>query len=143
MTEREVIERHLRDMADMVSVLRQHSGATADELKSDKVVLLAVQHALQRAIQNLLDIGTHMLSRKGINDWDEYRQVIVKLGAADVIPTEFAENISAMAGLRNILIHAYTEIDLESVSAILAEQLDDFDEFARYISAHLDAGTQT
>ena len=137
MIHREVIDSHLRDLDKMVAELQRHQGKSLDELRAEQTVLLAVEHALQRAIQNLMDIGMHILSGAGINDWDDYRGAILKLGEARVLPPEFAERICGMAGLRNILVHGYLAIDVEKVWDVMHHRLDDFRYFARHIVEYL------
>jgi uncharacterized protein YutE (UPF0331/DUF86 family) len=142
MIHREVIDRHLKDLEKMVAALQLHQSKSLDELRADQLVSLAVEHALQRAIQNLLDIGMHLLSGAGINDWDDYRGAILKLGETGVLPPAFAEHISGMAGLRNILVHGYLEIDIEKVWDILHHRLDDFRTFARHVVEYLEGKGQ-
>ena len=138
MIQRDVIERHLQDMAAMLAELERHSGKTPDELRADQTALLAVEHALQRAIQNLLDIALHLLAGLGINDWDDYRGAILKLGQTQVIPLDFSERICDMAGTRNILVHGYIEVDAERIQEVLAHHLNDFRDFARYVVDYLE-----
>lgn len=138
MIHREVIDRHLKDLERMVAALQRHQDKSLDELCADQLVSLAVEHALQRAIQNLLDISMHLLSGSGINDWDDYRGAILKLGETGVLPPAFAEQICGMAGLRNILVHGYLEIDIEKVWDILHHRLDDFRTFARHVVEYLE-----
>lgn len=40
-----------------------------------------------------------------------------------------------MAGLRNLLVHGYAEVDDERVVAILKDRLDDFDRLRRRLAA--------
>ena len=117
----------------MLVELERHQDKSIAELKAEQTVLLAVEHALQRAIQNVLDISMHVLSGSGQNDWDDYRGAIVKLGDVEILPRAFADRIADMAGLRNILVHGYIEVDLEKVQMILQHHLDDFRDFSRYI----------
>ena len=140
MIRQDVLDRHLQDMEDMVTELRRHQHKPVEELRAERMVLLAIERALERAIQNLLDIGMHILSGAGINDWDDYRGVILKLGAEGIIPPEFARRIEGMAGVRNILVHSYIEVDIGKIREILQNQLDDFSTFAGYIVEYLKKG---
>lgn len=137
MIQREVIDRHLLDMKAMVAELQRHQGLSVDELQTDRLVLLAVERALQRAIQNLIDISMHVLSGAGINDWDDYRGVILKLGEESIVPAEFAQRICGMAGTRNILVHGYIRVEVEKIRDLLQHHLDDFGTFAVYIVEYL------
>ena len=71
------------------------------------------------------------------NDISDYTDVIVRLGAAGILPKQFSEKIKPMAGFRNILVHEYTEIDLREVYRVLQENLSDFEIFGKYIEAYL------
>jgi uncharacterized protein YutE (UPF0331/DUF86 family) len=52
-------------------------------------------------------LEAHLLASEIKNDWEDYGEVILKLGKHGVIPEEFSDQIKGMAGLRNILIHEY------------------------------------
>jgi uncharacterized protein YutE (UPF0331/DUF86 family) len=84
-------------------------------------------------IQNLLDIGGHLLASEIKNDWEDYGEVILKLGNHGIVPQEFSDQIKGMAGLRNILIHEYLRIDLNKLFDYLKYRLEDFIQFIRYI----------
>ena len=45
----------------------------------------------------------------------------------------------AVAGFRNALVHSSLNVDVELVADVLAERLDDFEEFARYVENWLAA----
>ena len=127
----------------MVAELQRHRGLSPDELRADRTALLAVERALQRAIQNLLDISMHILSEANVSDWDDYRGVIVKLGEKGIVPAEFAERISGMAGTRNVLVHGYVEVAVERLLDILRDHLDDFGTFAGHIVEYLETQRKT
>ncbi|MCC6545046.1 MAG: DUF86 domain-containing protein [Nitrospirae bacterium] len=69
--------------------------------------------------------------------FEDYVDVIDKLGEREVIPSEFSQTIRGMAGFRNILIHEYAAVDIKKVYHVLHNQLDDFRKFAEYIDAYL------
>jgi len=48
-----------------------------------------------------------------------------------------ADKISPLAGLRNILVHDYLDIDLEKIHSLLTNNLSDFTQFAREISKNV------
>ena len=92
-----------------------------------------VEKGLEILIQNLLDIGAHLLASEIKNDWEDYGEVILKLGNHGIVPQEFSDQIKGMAGLRNILIHEYLRIDLNKLFDYLKYRLEDFIQFIRYI----------
>ncbi len=127
---REVVEKRLADLAVRVARLRTFQAMSAEELRKDWVKLGVVERLLQTAIQNVIDIGAHVLADLGDNAWDEYRDIPERLAAHGVLPAELVPSLRAMIGLRNILVHQYLDVDVEKISAVLRKNLDDFDRFA-------------
>lgn len=138
MTRRDTVERHLQDLEDMLAELEVLRGRSVDELRADRTSLLALEHALQRAIQNVLDIAAHILSDMAVNQWEDYREAATKLGEQGVVTSELAERLASMAGLRNILVHGYIDLDVARLASLVDSQLDDFRTFARAILEYLD-----
>jgi uncharacterized protein YutE (UPF0331/DUF86 family) len=63
----------------------------------------AVERALQLAIQVVVDIATHILSTAANLTPEDYRDAILNLAEAGVIPSDYANRIAGMAGFRNVL----------------------------------------
>ena len=107
-----------------------------DEFEKDLSLIWVVEKGLEILIQNLLDIGAHILASEIKNDWDDYGEVIIKLGKHGVIPQEFSDQIKGMAGLRKILIHEYLRVDRKKLIDYLRYRLEDFVQFIRYIRVY-------
>lgn len=130
--DRRVVNRRLTALRRSVAVLRRHAGCTAQELRADIDRRWSIEHGLQLSAQAALDVATHLGSALGF-DPATYGSSIDCLVEADVLPPEFGERFRRIAGFRNVLVHGYLEVDLDMVAAILSDQLDDFEEFARYV----------
>ncbi len=96
-----------------------------------------IQHGLQLSIQLVLDIGNHILADAG-NPAQDYSKIFEKLAQIEVIPADFAESIKNMAGLRNVLVHQYTEVDMGKLVDVLNNRLGDFSKFAAYVMNYLE-----
>ena len=122
---------HLNECLDELSGIKLGS---ADELvkRENFMIRRTIERCLYLAIQDLLDIGAHIISAQALGVPADYRDVIATLGNNDVIPTEFARRIEGMAGFRNILEHDYVKLDLQKVFENF-QRLDDFRQFARHI----------
>ncbi|MCD6335871.1 MAG: DUF86 domain-containing protein [Candidatus Latescibacteria bacterium] len=132
-----VLERHIADMESAVQTLYKLKRYSIEEIESDREILWAVERGLQVAIQNLVDIGSHILSAEAVNDYEDYTEIIDRLGDRGVLPKDFAASIRGMAGFRNILVHEYLRIDLEEVYRMLHERLDDFSRFVGFVRIYL------
>lgn len=88
---------------------------TFDRLCSDRTSSRAVRHALQEAIQASIDLGEMLLTRTGVRSPETYRQVFEELRDHLGLPEDLAREMVAAAGMRNVLVHLYTIVDLEQV----------------------------
>ncbi len=111
----EIIEQHIQNMEEALNELSKYGNISFEEFQRDLSLRWIVEKGLEILIQNLLDIGAHLLASQIKNDWEDYGEVILKLGKHKVIPQAFSDKIKGMAGLRNILIHEYLKIDLDKL----------------------------
>jgi uncharacterized protein YutE (UPF0331/DUF86 family) len=98
---------------------------------------LAAQHAIQLAIQTCIDISAHMISELGLQPPDDYRGAFASLCPAGLDP-KLAERLAAAAGMRNILVHGYLDVDDEVVWSALGD-LDDLRRFASAIERMIES----
>lgn len=134
--DRRVVERHLIALRQTVTALRRHAGTSPRALRTDSDLRWTIERGLQLCAQNALDVASHLSSTIGL-DPTTYGSSIDCLVEANVLPPGFGERFRGIAGFRNVLVHGYLEVDLDLVARILAENLDDFDEFACHVERWL------
>jgi uncharacterized protein YutE (UPF0331/DUF86 family) len=94
---------------------------------------LAAAHAIQLAVQICIDIGAHLISEQGLETPSDYRGVFGSLRDAG-LDAELASRLGDAAGMRNILVHDYLEVDDDEVWAAIG-RLDDLRQFAAFAQA--------
>lgn len=137
MVNKSVIINKLDQLSKYYQQLEKYKNIKDEDLKNDLDKLWSVERGLQLCIQTILDIGNHILSEKGIVV-DNYSEIFEKMGKVEIIPEDFGNRIKGMAGFRNILVHEYTDVDIEVVVDVLNNSLDDFNKFAYYINDYLE-----
>ncbi len=131
MDRKEIILPRLGKLEDYVRLLERLREYPKDSILKDPFVYDNLQRYLQLAIQTVLDISNHILAERKVRGISEYRDLLERLGSEGVISVELAARIIPMAGLRNILVHQYLDLDREKLYEILQQSLEDFREFAR------------
>lgn len=129
MVDPESIDSRLERLSELLAELeriRAGGRAAYDATLRDR---LAAQHAIQLAIQICVDIGAHLIAELGPRMPDDYKGVFAALRKPLGLSPELVEGLSAAAGMRNVLVHAYLDIDDDKVWEAL-EHLDDLREFA-------------
>jgi uncharacterized protein YutE (UPF0331/DUF86 family) len=120
-----------------VNALRQLQSLTYNEFALDHVIHGSAERDFQVAIQAALDIASMILSDLSVELPGEYSSLFPKLAEIGVIPAEFAHKLVGMARFRNVLVHLYLEVDLNRVYQYIQDNLDDFEQFGKYIGAYL------
>lgn len=135
MVDPEVARRRLRQIDQRVAALRRLSS---DEraFAVDLDLQAQVERHLQIAIQAAIDIAVHVLAEDAGATPEDYGSAFLLLANQRIIPEPLAQRLRQAAGLRNILVHAYLEIDPHQIWRHL-DDLDDLVEFAKTIEAHL------
>ena len=129
------IEARLQRIRACLSLLRQFQGMSYAEFAANSVFTGAAERNLQVAIQSAIDIAQYLLSQLMAAQPSDYADVFVKLGEAGVVPSDFAKRLAELARFRNVLVHLYLEVDTRRVHHYLQHNLDDFEQFARYVAA--------
>ena len=135
--DREVIGDKFQRLRVYLKELEKFKNISWREFPSSLENQWKVFHGLQLSIQIVIDVGNHILAAIGESQIEDYTDIIDKLGERNIISAEFAQSIRGMVGLRNILIHEYSSIDLNKVYDVLQNKLDDFYKFIEYIEDYL------
>ncbi len=132
------IAKKLNSMQRYVSYLASVKNTGRKTLEENFELRSAIERNFHLAIESAIDIGEMIISEEGFERPEDYRSVFLILGKHGILPKNFAEKFSLAAGLRNILVHAYEEVDLGMLHEFLTENLGDFNEFAKHIARYIE-----
>jgi uncharacterized protein YutE (UPF0331/DUF86 family) len=133
----EVVRRHLLALNRALQTLDAHRDRPVEALRSDPEELWIVERGLQLCAQNALDVASHLVASTG-RDVPDYASAIDGLSGIGVLSSEFAVRFRGVAGLRNVLVRGYLDVDPALIHSLLNERLGEFEEFARQVEAYLE-----
>lgn len=134
-----IIER-IGDIKEATQELKKYQGLSEENFLSKRENFYLASYWSRIAIEAVLTIATHILSRIPANGKQkDYTQVILSLADYNVLPNDFAQKIKGMAGYRNRLVHLYWKVKPEELYNIVKNDLSDFDEFVDNIIRFLDS----
>lgn len=142
MTNPDVIKERLREIDENLKILAELKELDKEKFKSDPKIFKLAEHCLQISIQALLDICQYIIASNNWRRPRDNREVIGIIAANNIIPQDFAKRILPMAGLRNLLIHEYFEINLDKIYQHL-QKIDDFRTFQRHIIKYLESASHS
>ena len=115
-------ETHLTLLAELLDLVeRYHREVRRDELDHDREVWLKVKAALETSAQCAIDLAMQIVASRGLGTPEAYRDAFASLARAGVIDGNLATALEGWAGLRNVLAHVYTALDLDRVHASLGD----------------------
>lgn len=131
---KEKVTARMQDINEALRKLNKYQGMDSDEFLADMDNFYLASYWLRIAIEAVLTISIHILSRLPANGHKkDYTEVILSLADYGIISKGFAKKIKGMAGYRNRLVHMYWKIEPKELFNILKEDIDDFTEFIDYI----------
>lgn len=139
MVDPEVVRRRLRELDRRLGRLRAIRQSGEDAFGSDEALQAQAERHLQLAIQAALDVANHIVAQESSDTPEDYASIFTALGSTGVIDTEIAGRLRRAAGLRNVLVHAYLDVDPRIVWRSL-EDLGDLERFAAAVEAFLEQG---
>lgn len=124
-----------------LAALREYRGQlehiAAD--RDDPIARYSRRYLVQAGIQICLDLANHLIADAGWQTVTEFRDAFTRLEDHGVIDAELAGRLRAMVGMRNRLVHLYDDVDDALVARAAAEDLGDWDAFARAVAEYLEA----
>lgn len=136
MVDAESVSSRLDRLSKLLGELEEIRTTGHGAYGSDFRTRLAAAHALQVAVQVCIDIGAHLVAEEGLDSPSDYRDVFASLRSIG-LDDQLAGRMAEAAGMRNILVHEYLEVDDELVWGAL-DRLDDLREFAAFAQSQLD-----
>ncbi len=108
------LARRIERFKKAIERLKRISGLSPEEYINTEAHVLA-EREIQVAVEALIDLGHAIISEKGWETPSSYRAVALILGRHGVLNREDTEVMVRLAGLRNVIVHMYAEIDHKKV----------------------------
>lgn len=135
---KKIIKEKLFIIEGALSRLKQFRPYSLEAFKEGDCFAVA-DHHLRRALEALLEIGIHILSRIPGAKPASYSDIARLLGEHKIVPRDFAEKeLTQMAKYRNRLIHFYDEIKPDELSSIIKNDLPNIEKFCQYIIKYIE-----
>jgi uncharacterized protein YutE (UPF0331/DUF86 family) len=125
---------YLKKMSHRLKEYQKYSKRT---IISDHTLEAAIERVFHLALESVMDIGEIIIAERGLEKPESNQDIILILGGNKIIPGEFSRKFAPAMKFRNILVHHYTEIDINKLYEHLQTDIEDFDTFARHIARYV------
>ncbi|GAA4836882.1 hypothetical protein GCM10023201_27270 [Actinomycetospora corticicola] len=125
----------LRQIERFVAVLESYGPITAEELDADIRTALAIERALTLLVELAFAVNGHVAAARLGRSPDSYAESFALAAEVGVIDGDLAARLRPSAGMRNVLVHAYLEVDHDIVAGSIPGVIVDFTDYSRQVAA--------
>jgi uncharacterized protein YutE (UPF0331/DUF86 family) len=133
----EAIEERFKELDTIMQELGKYGDISWDAFNSSLSQQWIVERGLIAAASLIFDVADHILAGHFGDYAQTYGESLTKLHERGVLTAELSEQIKGLGGFRNILIHAYLEIDPQEVYENYHKALKVFPQYIREVLAWL------
>ena len=138
MIDRDVVESKLRFLQEYLNDLKEYKDISLNDYRTSKKDQRFLERTLHLACECCIDIAAHIISRQGLREPKDNKDLFVILLEENIISENVCSTMIKMAKFRNIVVHDYARIEPEIVLGILRKDIGDFKKFGREIIGYLD-----
>ena len=128
------VRQFLAGMRDRVARLREIATEGPDAFRDDFRSHHAAMRLLQISIEDMINIGSHIIARRSYRAPKDFADVFRVLNEEGIISSDAAGRYARMARFRNRLVHVYWDVDLDQVYSVLNSDLGDFETYAESVA---------
>lgn len=135
MLNKEFVIRKLQLISEDLNQLKPFADKTLNDVAKSSIEQAAVERYLERIITRAIDVNQHIITELGNASISvkTYRDTFLALADLDVYSKDFAEQIAPSAGLRNVLIHEYDQLDHQLLNKSIQQAIVEFNSYSTYI----------
>lgn len=107
-----IVSRRLDEVLNNAAIIRErYAHKSVEWILSDSERTLALERAMERIIESMVDICRHIVSAKSLGLIETQAEYPLRLAQHQLMPEGLAQKVSELSRIRNILAHRYLEID--------------------------------
>lgn len=134
----ELIRRKLSRLNMYLEKLKPIREKSLEEYKSDFYLKSSTERLIQLIVECATDINNHVVVETKNRPPEDYSISFIRAAEIGLISRELAEKLKGSAGMRNILVHEYMDIDDERVYGAISLALKDYKEYIKQVDGFID-----
>ena len=138
MADRDKIEGLIRRIREYTGFLQEAASQDPKTYLADPRSIGSTRYYLQVAIESCINVANHIISTESLRAPKDYKDTFAVLNEAGILPDDFIPTMQELAGLRNLLVHLYWDVDDRLLHDEIRTNLADFETFIGYVLAFLD-----
>lgn len=134
MVDADVLDRRLERLEQAIRDLGDIAAVDAQRFLTDRGLQAQAERWTQVAVEACIDIAHHLIADRGWPTPSTHRDAFRILAERGVLETRAAAEMAGWAGLRNIIVHLYLDIDHVRLHEALRTELDQLSSYATAVA---------
>lgn len=135
--EPDVLHSRLRVLRGLLDDLEAVGAITAERLIDDRLLRHGIERILTAIVDLAVSINGHVSAAVLGRGPSDYRDSFRQAAAAGVITSELAERLAPSASMRNVIVHAYIDVDLSIVAKAVPRALTGYRQYVAEVARFL------
>lgn len=127
----------LRAMRRLLDELDRLGLVDADRFARDYAIQLIVERIVSQLVDLAASVNSHILAVETGAPPPDVRRSFGAVASVGVISEELASALAPSAGLRNVLVHAYVDLDVALLVAAVPLATEQYGEYVRQVARWL------
>jgi uncharacterized protein YutE (UPF0331/DUF86 family) len=132
-----LVHAKLRAMRELLDDLDAAGPVDTARLTGDRMLRHAVERILTQLVELAAAINGHLAVGRLGRGATTYRESFTLAAQAGVVPEDLAARLAPSAGLRNVLVHEYAQVDLALVARGVELARTDYRAYVREVARRL------
>ncbi len=128
--DKELVERHLKQLREAVSILRSLGETKREEFTTDYHIYGLAERYLQLAIEGCLQVCGILVASLGLRRPEGYHELLSIVAARQIIPHPLAYRLEVLTNLRDSLVHDPSTLNHDLLYDHIQQRLSDLEAFA-------------
>ncbi|MBI5555955.1 MAG: DUF86 domain-containing protein [Elusimicrobia bacterium] len=138
MIEIDLVRRKLSRLHMYLKELAPIAEKSFPEYKEGRYLKYTAERLIQLMVECAIDINNHVVVEMKKRPPEDYTVSFIKAAEVGLISRELADKLKGSAGMRNILVHEYMEIDDRIVYESIPLALKEYKEYIKQVDAFVD-----
>lgn len=133
MVKRDVVIAKIANIKKSLDRIKEKENISLEKFLQDRDIQDIVLFNLQTAIQGCIDLAGHIVSDNDLGVAESMGGLFDILSEKKIITLETAKVMRLMVGLRNLIAHEYTGVDMKRIHAAFTQNLGDFQKYIKEV----------
>lgn len=133
-----VVQRRLVLINELLDDLAAVESGAAERLDDDRMFRHAVERILTQLVDLAVAVNAHVTAALTGRAPEDNRSSFVAMAGVGVLDNDLAARMSLSVGMRNILIHGYTAVDLGIVARAIPVAVHEYRDYCGQVASWLD-----